>query len=103
MPTVENAWLTVVDLQAKLVPAMSDSEKIIRRSEIMLRSASEIGLDVAVTEQYPRGLGSTLPELSALLPDGTPVIEKSCFSVFLSVQASHHPHRHGPGSTKTPA
>ena len=81
-PTVENALLTVVDLQAKLLPAMSESEKIIARSEIMIRGAVEMGLDIAVTEQYPKGLGSTLPELSTWLPDRVPVIEKNCFSVF---------------------
>ena len=81
-PTVENALLVVVDLQAKLMPAMSHTESIIDRAEIIVRGAAELGLDIAVSEQYPQGLGSTLPEISTWLPDNAPVIEKRCFSVF---------------------
>ena len=81
-PTVENALLTAVDLQSRLLPAMSGAASIISRAGIMLRGAAELGLDVVVTEQYPRGLGNTLPELTACLPEKTPVVEKSCFSVF---------------------
>ena len=81
-PTVENAMLVAVDLQVKLLPAMSGQERIINRAGVMLRGAAELGLDTVVTEQYPKGLGNTLPELSSLLPADTPVIEKSSFSVF---------------------
>ena len=56
-PTVENAAMVIVDLQTKLLPAMSESENIIRRAEVMIRGAAELGLDMIVTEQYPRGLG----------------------------------------------
>lgn len=82
IPTVENAMLVVVDLQAKLMPAMSESESIIRRAEIMVQGVAELGLDIVVSEQYPKGLGSTIPEISTWLPDSVPVIEKNSFSVF---------------------
>ena len=85
-PTVENSLLTAVDLQTRLLPAMSDPERIVARSSIMLRGAAALGVDIAVTEQYPKGLGHTLPELAACLPEGAPVIEKSCFSVFGSAE-----------------
>lgn len=81
-PTVENALLVIVDLQAKLMPAISEAERIIQRSEILVRAAAELGLDMVVSEQYPKGLGSTLPEISTWLPDSAPVIEKSSFSIF---------------------
>ena len=81
-PTVENAAMVVVDLQTKLLPAMSESENIIRRAEVMIRGAAELGLDMIVTEQYHKGLGNMLPELSTWLPDDVPVVEKSSFSVF---------------------
>ena len=63
---------------------MSDAEDIVKRAGIMLRGAAEMGVDMIVTEQYPKGLGNTLPELLSELPENTPVIAKSCFSVFLS-------------------
>ena len=81
-PTVENAMLVAVDLQVKLLPAMSGQDRIINRAGIMLRGAAELSLDIAVTEQYPKGLGPTLPELAEILPSGTTVVEKSSFSVF---------------------
>lgn len=83
-PTVDNALLTVVDLQMKLLPAMSEQEKIVSRAEVVIRGAVELGMDVVVTEQYPKGLGATLPELSTWLPDDTPVVSKTGFSVFQS-------------------
>lgn len=83
-PTVENALLVVVDMQTRLMPAMSGCDGIIRRAGIMISGAAELGLDTVVTEQYPRGLGNTLPELSSRLPEAVTVIEKSAFSVFMA-------------------
>jgi hypothetical protein len=85
-PTVENALLVAVDLQAKLMPAMSDSESIIRRAAIMVQGAAELGLDIVVSEQYPKGLGNTVPELATWLGEKTPVIAKTSFSVFGSAE-----------------
>ncbi len=83
-PTVENALLVVVDLQQKLMPAMSGSESIIVRAALMVRAAAELGVDIAVTEQYPKGLGNTVPEIATWLPDSAAVCEKTSFSVFKS-------------------
>ena len=41
------------------------------------------GRTLAVTEQYPKGLGNTASAVSLLLPEGTPVVEKTRFSAFL--------------------
>ena len=85
-PTVENALLVAVDLQAKLMPAMSDSESVISRAAIMVQGAAELGLDTVVTEQYPKGLGAPVPEIASYLPEGAPIIEKNSFSVFGSAE-----------------
>ena len=81
-PTVENAALVMIDMQQKLLPAMNDPQKVLERNVLMLNGANELGLDVIVTEQYPKGLGATVPELSGLFKENTPVIAKSSFSVF---------------------
>lgn len=83
-PTVENSLLVVVDLQQKLMPAMSDSESVIARAALMVRAAAELGVDISVTEQYPKGLGTTVPEIATWLPDSAKVCEKIAFSVFKS-------------------
>ena len=81
-PTAENSLLVVVDLQQKLMPAMREPDSVIARAAIMVRGAAELGVDIAVTEQYPKGLGNTVPEISTWLPDGCAVCEKTSFSIF---------------------
>jgi nicotinamidase-related amidase len=46
---------------------------------ILLSAAQRLGVPVLVTEQYPGGLGRTLPEVRALLGE-TPPFEKTAFS-----------------------
>lgn len=73
--------LVIVDVQERLFNAM-DAERrdeMIRNIKILGAAARRLALPVVVTEQYPRGLGRTLPELRALLDDVTP-IEKTAFS-----------------------
>ena len=74
--------LVVIDLQQKLAPAMSDFEPCANRVELLLAGARELKLDTVVTEQYPQGLGATLERFAALLPENTPVVAKTGFSVF---------------------
>ena len=74
--------LIAVDLQEKLVPAMCETEKFLPRAKILLQGAKELGLRVIATEQYPKGLGPTLPEIAELFPAGTVAAAKTSFSVF---------------------
>ena len=74
--------LVVIDLQERLVPAMSDFEPCGNRVEMLLKGAVELKLDTIITEQYPKGLGATLPRFAELLPEGTPIIAKTGFSAF---------------------
>ena len=46
----------------------------------LVRGADAVGVPILVTEQYPKGLGHTVPEVGAHLPDGVEPIEKVCFS-----------------------
>ena len=70
----------LVDIQERLITAMSDMEQCLKKSQIMLAAAKGLGLDTIVTEQYPRGLGSTVPALSELFDAKWPIIEKTTFS-----------------------
>lgn len=73
--------LVIVDVQERLFNAM-DSERrddMIRNIKTLGATARRLGLPVLVTEQYPKGLGHTLPELRALLDDVTP-LAKTAFS-----------------------
>jgi len=73
--------LVVVDVQERLFNAM-DAERrddMVANVMILVSAARRLDVPVLVTEQYPKGLGRTLPELRALLGD-TPPFEKTAFS-----------------------
>ncbi len=76
----ERATLIVVDVQEAFRKAIPDFESVVSAAAIMVRGAEAIGIPVLVTEQYPKGLGRTVPELAALLPEGVEPIEKTAFS-----------------------
>ncbi len=75
----DRSLLLVVDLQARMVPAIEDHERVVANVVWLVRAAQRIGVPVAATEQYAKGLGSTVPEVRALLPEGA-IGAKTCFS-----------------------
>lgn len=74
------ASLVVIDAQERLVPAMSEPERVIKNISILVKAARELAVPTLVSEQYPKGLGSTLPEISDLLPADVEPIAKTDFS-----------------------
>jgi nicotinamidase-related amidase len=72
------AALVVVDVQEAFRPAVLDFEQVARNVAILARAARILELPTLVTEQYPKGLGHTVPEVAEHL-DVTP-IEKVAFS-----------------------
>jgi len=73
----DHAMLVVVDVQERLNRVMAD-QRHVPRIRVLLAAFRALGLPVVVTEQYPAGLGPTLPELAAA-PD-SPALEKMSFS-----------------------
>ena len=73
------AALVVVDVQEAFRPAVLDFERVAASVSVLVRGARVLGLPTLVTEQYPQGLGRTVPEVSEHL-DGVEPIEKVCFS-----------------------
>lgn len=62
------ATLLVVDIQEKLIGAMSDPEGTRARARWLLAATAELALPTVISEQYPKGLGHTLAELLAVAP-----------------------------------
>jgi nicotinamidase-related amidase len=75
----DRAALVVVDVQEAFRPAVLDFEQVAANTAVLVRGARVLGIPVIVTEQYPKGLGSTVPEVVGEL-DGIRPIEKVCFS-----------------------
>ncbi len=82
MPSADASALIVIDVQERFAPAIPGIAQALPRICLALSSARELGLQAIATEQYPKGLGRTLPEVAALLPQGTAPIEKTSFSCF---------------------
>jgi len=64
------ALLLVIDVQKKLAQAMPPKamSAVARNVSVLLRAAGKLGLPIVASEQYPKGLGPTLPALAKLLP-----------------------------------
>ena len=73
------AALVVVDVQEAFRPAVLGFDEVAANVAVLVRGARVLGLPVLVTEQYPQGLGRTVPEVAGHL-DGIEPIEKVCFS-----------------------
>ncbi len=75
-----NSALLVIDIQEKLFPAINNRDEILKNTMILLESAKLLDVKTLVTEQYPRGLGSTIPELQDFIA-GMDRAEKTSFSI----------------------
>ena len=75
---IEQSALLVIDIQERLAPAMQGIDDVIKNTKTLLRAATLLEAPVLVSEQYPKGLGITVPDLRPMISEGT--IEKISFS-----------------------
>lgn len=82
LPDPARSALLVIDIQERLAAAMPPDalESVTRNTTILIETMREFNLPVLVSEQYPRGLGPTLPQILACLPEGARPVEKLAFS-----------------------
>lgn len=85
--------LVIIDMQAKLALAMDSvaMQAVTKNCAILLQAASLMQVHTIVTEQYPQGLGETLPELKQYLINTKP-IAKATFSAFAEPTFKQHLH-----------
>jgi nicotinamidase-related amidase len=74
------AALLVVDVQEAFRKAVPSFDHVARASAALVRGASALGVPTIVTEQYPKGLGPTVPEVARLLPEELEPLQKVSFS-----------------------
>lgn len=77
----DKAVIVVVDIQERLLPAMKNQEDIVKKAAMLIRGGRVLETPILVTEQYPKGLGKTVPEIKEALGDFQP-IEKTSFSIW---------------------
>lgn len=81
----EDTALIIIDIQGKLATLMHERDRLIAQACKLIRGAQALDIPVIWNEQYPRGLGPTIPEIAALLKEMQP-LEKRSFSCCGSMQ-----------------
>ena len=76
---VEASALLVVDVQACLLLAIHEGERVLHNCAWLIRLAQELSVPVAVSEQYPQGLGPTVASVRDLVAPEC-IVEKVHFS-----------------------
>ncbi len=77
---INHLGLLCIDMQAAFLKAIPNQEGLLDRCRFALQAAQLLGVSVAATEQLPKKLGATHPDLTQLWPADTPVFPKSSFS-----------------------
>lgn len=78
MPVLASATsqLILIDLQVRLVPAIHAGDRMVAHASRLVAAANLFGVPVTATEQYPAGLGRTVPQIDV---SGASVLEKMTF------------------------
>src|SRR5438874_1113291 len=91
-PTVMTAGdtgLLVIDVQDKLMPKIPTAQALVRNIAFLIDAARLLEMTVQATEQYPRGLGPTVPELLSRLPERPDKVAFSSCAVPAVVETFH--------------
>lgn len=96
-PTEYNTALVLIDVQEKLTSVMHNREDMINNLIKLVKGMQLLNIPIIWLEQNPLKMGRTIPELSSLLQDQTPIAKMSfscCGSTeFMEVlETSHRKH-----------
>ncbi len=79
---VDNSVLVIVDVQEKLFNVVLNREQVLKNILKLVKISKLLRIPIIITEQYPQGLGKTVPELVQELGEHYSPIEKTTFSCF---------------------
>ena len=79
MLQVDKCALVVIDIQGKLAQLMYRKDALFENAQKLIKGVQVLEIPIIVTEQYPQGLGPTIPEISTLFTDFKP-LPKVAFS-----------------------
>jgi len=77
MLEIENVVLLIVDIQGKLAHLMDRKELLFKNVQNLIKGIRTLGIPILWVEQNPKGLGPTIPEIAAMLPDIQPISKMS--------------------------
>jgi len=76
----QNILVMIIDHQEKLLPHIFRHEAILQKACKLVEFCKMLSLSTIVTEQYPQGLGPTVPQIAELLDADVPILPKTSFS-----------------------
>lgn len=85
----ERSFVLLIDVQEGYRKALHEWERTVSRIGVLLEGVRRLEIPILYTEQYPKGLGSTAPELHDLLAD-TPRFEKQTLSALGAPGLTEH-------------
>ena len=94
MLSSKNTIAVVIDVQEKLIHAMHEKTTLLSNLQKLVAGSKALGVPMLWTEQYPEGLGPTIPDIAEHFHDMQPIV-KRCFSCcghhqfITSLEASH--------------
>ena len=74
----EKTALLVIDVQQKIIDIVQNKDVLVENTIKLIKGMRILGVPIFFTEQYPKGLGSTIDEIKNEI--GTEAIEKMTFS-----------------------
>jgi len=80
----DRSVLVVVDMQEPFLRHLFERERVVNNCRLLIQSAKVLNVPVIATLQYAQRMGSIIPEVAAVLPEGTAPIDKMCFSCYRS-------------------
>lgn len=79
MISSKGTLLLIIDVQGRLAQSVVEPAALERNINKLVRACKILDVPVILTEQYPKGLGSTISSVKELLEDNV-VVEKISFS-----------------------
>ena len=77
MLSLNKVVMVVVDVQEKLISHIWEREEMIRNIQILVKGLKILDVPILLTEQYPEGLGKTIPRIKDLLSGVSPISKMS--------------------------
>ena len=75
----EDTAALIIDFQEKLVPAIANNEEVVAKAALFCAGLKELGVPMAITQQYTKGLGDTVAPIKEVVGEFE-AMEKMSFS-----------------------
>lgn len=81
---VEDSLLLIIDIQDRLLNAVFNAGQVEKNAKIISKAASTLEIPVIITEQYPKGLGETIPAVKENISNAK-FFEKAAFNALFDM------------------